>query len=74
MIRVKANWNDDTINDAVSRSLRETGLHRAFHATVRRFLLSDNDAWNVCCGADCDPCVTELSRAVDRAREILGAV
>ena len=66
-----ANRTADIIDDAVSRSLRENGLHRAFHSTVRRYLMSGDTAWNVCCGADCDPCVNELSRAVERARAIL---
>ena len=64
---------DDTIDEAVALSLQETGLHRAFKSTVRRFVLLENDDWNICCGEDCDPCVNELSRAVERAREILAA-
>ena len=68
---MKPNWTEDIIDEAVVRSLQETGLHRAFRSTVRRFVLSDSDDWNICCGADRDPCVNELSRAVERAREIL---
>ena len=66
-------WSQDAIDAAVSRSLRETGLPRAFHVLVRGYLLATRDAGRICCGADCDPCVIELSRAVDRAREILEA-
>lgn len=71
---MKSNWTNDDINDAVSRSLRETGIHRAYQSTVRQFLLAESDDWPVCCEADCNPCVNELSRAVERAREILGSI
>jgi len=39
---------------------------------VRRYLQRDDDAWRVCCGSLCDPCVLRLGRVVDRVRELLG--
>ena len=64
-------WPEARITEAVRRSLEETDLPGAFTGLVRQLLLSDTDDWNVCCGDGCDPCVNDLSRAADRAWEIL---
>lgn len=61
----------EVIDRAVAQSVAECGLDAGFARTVRQFLFTDSTEWNLCCGAGCDPCVTELARAVDRARELL---
>lgn len=57
---------------AILRALDEEGLDPMYDGVVRRYLQRDDDAWRVCCGSLCDPCVLRLGRVVDRVRELLG--
>jgi hypothetical protein len=69
---VSSRWTDDAIDRAVEQSVAEHRLHPGFRSFVRRFLLSADTEWQICCDGGCDPCVRDLIPAVERARALLG--
>lgn len=60
--------------EAIERARIEVGLEREHASEIRRMLRDPGLAERSCCGGFCDPCVTALRRARDRARQLLGAV
>lgn len=60
-----------TADEAIARALREVGLGPEHEAEIRRMLEDPALAARPCCGGFCDPCVTSLRRAVDRAQALL---
>ncbi len=62
-----------TVEEAIGRAVREVGLSSAHEEDVRLMLTSPEEAARACCGGFCDPCVTTLRRAADRARTLIGA-
>ncbi|MFN3240257.1 MAG: hypothetical protein ACE37K_01965 [Planctomycetota bacterium] len=47
------------------------GIDESYASFVARHLDAEDASWRWCCGSNCDPCVTTLGRAVDRARHAL---
>ena len=44
------------------------GIDESYASFVAKHLDADDKTWRWCCSSNCDPCVTQLGRAVDRAR------
>jgi hypothetical protein len=59
----------ETVLDEV---MRDGALHPGFREMIRRLVFERNDAWQACCGNDCDPCILPMRRAVEAARQRLG--
>ena len=47
------------------------GLDPSYASFVATHLDAADKSWRWCCSSNCDPCVTQLGRAVDRARRAL---
>lgn len=62
---------DHAVDAAIDRALTELELDLSYRLTVKRFLHSNPEAWEVCCGSACEPCVLDLAAAVRRVRELL---
>ncbi len=61
-----------SVEEAIGRALSEVGLSPSHHDEIQR-MLTDDDDMRPCCGGFCDPCVTTLRRAVQRARALIRA-
>ncbi|MCK5942456.1 MAG: hypothetical protein KAI24_10835 [Planctomycetes bacterium] len=48
------------------------GVDESYASFVAQHLDAADDTWRWCCSSNCDPCVSALGRAVDRARRELG--
>jgi len=62
-----------TEEEAIERALAEAGLAREHADEIRKMLGDPALAERACCGGFCDPCITSLRRAHDRARQLLAA-
>jgi hypothetical protein len=60
-----------TPDEAIERALREVGLGPEHAAEIRAMLAEPEAARRACCGGFCDPCVTVLERALERARALI---
>ena len=60
--------DDAALDDCVARALEAEGMHSGFLRIVRTYVLDRRDQWRVCCGSNCDPCMLQLGRVVDRVR------
>ena len=56
---------------AVDQAVEEAGLDPIWRGNVKSLMQRGDDSWRRCCGSNCDPCVLQLGRAVDRARELM---
>ncbi|MCA9630180.1 MAG: hypothetical protein KC766_21055 [Myxococcales bacterium] len=52
--------------------MRENMLDELYVGYVEELLEREDDAWRTCCGRDCEPCMQQLMRVVDRVRELEG--
>lgn len=50
--------------------MRENQLEEHYRSYVEELLARRDDAWRTCCQRDCEPCMRQLMRVVDRAREL----
>jgi hypothetical protein len=50
---------------------QQEGIDESYASFVARHLDAPDSTWRWCCGSHCDPCVSTLARAVDRARRTL---
>lgn len=55
----------------IAGALAAEGVDGSYAAFVARHLDASDASWRWCCGSTCDPCVSRLGRAVDRARAAL---
>ena len=56
---------------AIADSCAKEGLDDSYTSFVAQHLDAPDANWRWCCGSNCDPCVQQLGRAVDRARQAL---
>ena len=62
---------DPPARDTLKEICAAEGLDESYASFVARYLDQPDKSWRWCCGSNCDPCVTTLGRAVDRARSAL---
>jgi hypothetical protein len=60
-----------SIDDIVRQAMNENMLLEIYRPFVMDFLHRRDDVWRQCCNSDCDPCVLQLARVVDRARQLM---
>lgn len=56
----------------IQQAMRENMLDEVYVGYVEELLEREDDAWRTCCGRDCEPCMRQLMRVVDRVRELRG--
>ena len=59
---------DPRLQAAILRALERCGLSATLARSVAALVPRRLDDWRVCCGSNCDPCVTPLGQAVDMVR------
>lgn len=57
--------------DAIAQAMREHMLDDVYRGYVDSYLARDDPSWRMCCNSDCEPCVMQLGRVVDRVRQLL---
>ena len=63
--------NDSLIHAAIQRALQELHHDASWAGAVRRLFDAEDEQWRNCCGSQCDPCVEDLARVLERARALL---
>lgn len=59
-----------TLTPLIQQAMRENMLDEVYMGYVEELLEREDDAWRTCCGRDCEPCMRQLMRVVDRVREL----
>ncbi|MCA9645723.1 MAG: hypothetical protein H6718_18700 [Polyangiaceae bacterium] len=54
----------------IQQAMHENMLDELYVGYVEELLLREDDAWRSCCGRDCEPCMRQLMRVVDRVRQL----
>ncbi len=53
---------------ALAEICAKEGVDESYASFVAKHLDAADKTWRWCCSSNCDPCVTQLGRAVDPAR------
>ena len=65
--------DDSLIGAAIQRALQELHHDASWAGAVRRLFDASDEQWRNCCGSQCDPCVEDLARVLERARALLAS-
>lgn len=60
-----------SIDEIVRQAMAENMLADIYRPFVMDFLHRRDDVWRQCCNSACEPCVLQLARVVDRARQLM---
>ena len=62
---------DARARESLAEICAAEGVGESYASFVATHLDAADKSWRWCCSSNCDPCVTQLGRAVDRARRAL---
>ncbi|MEZ4369826.1 MAG: hypothetical protein AB7S68_00360 [Polyangiaceae bacterium] len=54
----------------ILQAMQENMLDELYIGYIEELLEREDDAWRKCCGRDCEPCMLQLMRVVDRVRQL----
>ncbi len=57
-----------TLDAAIDQAMAENMLEFAYRSYVVELLGRADDDWRICCNSNCEPCMLQLGRVVDRVR------
>ena len=62
---------DPRTRATITQLCADEGIAESYAVFVARHLDVADASWRWCCSSRCDPCVEQLGRVVDRARQVL---